>query len=274
MQFIIRNVFVVVCIAIIFVGNSLLPVSMVEKEIVVMIASYNNKDWYKKNIKSVLNQKYTNYKAIYIDDCSPDGTGNRVEKYLKKHDINNKVMLIKNTKRYGAMANHYRAIHSCADDAIIVNLDGDDWFAHLNVLAKINEVYQTKDVWLTYGQFKSWPADIVGFCREFPHEVIENNSFRSYDWISSHPRTFYAWLFKKIDLNDFMFEGKFFEVDCDQAEMLPMLEMAGFHIACISEVLYRYNNVNPLNDDKQRGGLMAYINNFIRNKARYAPFAL
>src|SRR5437868_2077214 len=41
-----------------------------QKPIVVIIPSYNNVQWCVKNIESVLTQNYSNYRVIYIDDCS------------------------------------------------------------------------------------------------------------------------------------------------------------------------------------------------------------
>ena len=137
---------------------------VVERSIVVVIASYNNKDWYKRNLDSVFSQKYTNYRVIYVDDASPDGTGELVEQYIKEHKQEEKFTLLCNQERLGALANQYTAITSCDDMAIIVILDGDDWFAHDQVLAYMNNVYADTNVWLTYGQFKEYPSNKVGFC--------------------------------------------------------------------------------------------------------------
>ena len=45
-----------------------------ERSIVVIIPSYNNVRWVEKNLMSVFEQKYENFRVIYIDDCSTDGT--------------------------------------------------------------------------------------------------------------------------------------------------------------------------------------------------------
>src|SRR6266404_5923340 len=99
-----------------------------EKLIVIVIPSYNNKQWYKHNLESALSQNYSNFYVIYTDDCSPDGTGELVEQYLMENDSDQKVYLIKNTTRRGALHNLYTMIHTCPDGAIIATLDGDDWF--------------------------------------------------------------------------------------------------------------------------------------------------
>jgi glycosyltransferase involved in cell wall biosynthesis len=241
-----------------------------EKEMVIIIPSYNNAQWYKANLDSVLSQQYSNFKIIYIDDCSPDGTGTLVEEYLKTYDIDNRVTLIKNDKRQLAMANLYYAIHSCNDNVIIVNLDGDDWFAHDAVLSTINKEYLNPDVWIAYGLTKLYPqGDVWDWIREIPQEIIQNNAYRDYPWAMGNPRTFYAWLFKRIKKEDFFYEGNFFQYTYDQAMMHPMLEMAGGRTKFIPEVLYIYNRLTPINDDKVNRDLQLFFDHYIRSKKRY-----
>ena len=71
-----------------------------EKHFIVLIPSYKNSQWYKKNLDSIFMQKYSNYHILYIDDCSPDGTGDLVEKYIKEKKQEHKVILIKNTETW------------------------------------------------------------------------------------------------------------------------------------------------------------------------------
>ncbi|MES1224459.1 MAG: glycosyltransferase family A protein, partial [Bacteroidota bacterium] len=141
----------IVLVLITFLNSINLMINANEKHLVIGICSYNNKNWYEKNLKSVFSQNYENFRVIYIDDNSPDGTGDLVENYLKVHNLENRVTLIKNKTRKNLGANHYNIIHSSYDDEIIVILDGDDWFAHNNVLQKVNEVYQDDNIWMSFG---------------------------------------------------------------------------------------------------------------------------
>ncbi|MFA5306196.1 MAG: glycosyltransferase family 2 protein [Candidatus Babeliales bacterium] len=245
----------------------------VNKHFVVVIASYNNQNWYKKNLNSVFNQTYKNYHVIYIDDCSSDKTGALVEQYVKEQHQELHVTLIKNKERRGAMANYYEAIHSCGAASIIVQLDGDDWFAHDHVLDLLNRVYNDPNVWLTYGQFKRYPSGEKGYCQEIPSKIIETNEFRSYKWVTSALRTFYVGLFKLIKKEDLLFNGQFLPMTHDLAIMFPMLEMAGSRIKFIPDVLYIYNNATVLNDHKVNGALQKTLNHFIRAKEKYTPLA-
>jgi len=83
-----------------------LPVNY-EKPITVIISSYNNKIWHKKNLRALFNQNYENYKVIYIDDCSTDGTGDLVKNYIKESGYEKKIRLVRNHERKGALYNLY-----------------------------------------------------------------------------------------------------------------------------------------------------------------------
>ena len=61
-----------------------------------------------------------------------------------------KIILINNDERQGAMANIHKAVHMCDDGDIIVNYDGDDWFSGPHVLELLNQVYADENVWMTW----------------------------------------------------------------------------------------------------------------------------
>lgn len=239
-----------------------------EKPMVVIVPSYNNAQWCYQNISSILEQKYDNYRVVYIDDCSQDNTAEIVDNLVKTYGQEHRFTLIRNKRRCGALANLYYAIHACADDEIIVTVDGDDWLKHQGVLAKLNEAYATQDIWLTHGRFVETLSGWDGWCIEVPHNVVKKNAFRTYR-CPSHLRTFYAWLFKKIKKEDLMHEGKFFSMAWDQAMLFPMFEMAGERHAFMNEVLYVYNTTTPINDNKVNPELQRKLEYIIRNKPRY-----
>jgi len=240
-----------------------------EKLIVIVIPSYNNKEWYKHNLESVLSQNYSNFYVIYTDDCSPDSTGELVEQYLMEKDKDNKVYLIKNTTRRGALHNLYTMIHMCPDDAIIATLDGDDWFPDNQVLSRLNNTYASDEIWLTYGQFQLYPSKICGWASPMPDYIVENNAFRDFQHLPTHLRTFYAWLFKKIKLQDLLYLGKFYPMTWDMAMMFPMIEMAGERHQFISDIMYIYNDANSISDHHVSRQLQAYLAQIIKKKTRY-----
>lgn len=226
-----------------------------EKPIKIVIPSYKNELWLHRNLNSVFTQEYNNYHVEYIDDASPDNTYDLVIKHIDKYKQHDRWKVIKNDTNKGALYNLYHAIHAADDNEIIITLDGDDWFPHSKVLKRINEAYTNNDVWLTYGQLQYYPGNAVEKCGDFPKDVIKNNTYRDVYWRSTHLRTFYAGLFKKIKTEDLQIDGHFLEVTWDLAFMYPMLEISGGRHMCMSEPLYVYNRATPLSDDKLRGSL-------------------
>jgi len=252
-----------------------------ERPLVVVIPSHNNADWYARNLDSVFTQEYDNYRVIYCDDASTDNTYNLVQAYIIAHGYEDKITLLHNDISQGALFNHYQAVSRCRDHEIVINLDGDDWLPHNQVFAHINSVYADPEVWMTYGQYRNYPSGIIGQCKELPAGVIIKNVYREYDWVTSHLRTFYAKLFKKIRRADFIDDNpddkidndQFFRSACDMAFMFPMLEMAGKHSRFIPDVLYEYNQKTTQNIFKTQLVLQLHNSYVIRARRKYAPIA-
>lgn len=242
------------------------------KKIVIVTTSYKNSNWYKKNLDSIFLQKYQKWHLIYTDDCSPDNTGALVAEYVKEKKQEANVTLICNKERKKALANIVHSISLCQDSDIVVSLDGDDWFAHPYVLSHINHAYQNPTVWMTYGTFMLASATKkTSWLHAYPKEVQEGRTFRQYKgMLPSHLRTFYAGLFKKINIEDLQYEGHFFEMAWDVAMMIPMIEMASRHYKFINNVLYVYNDLNEINDHKVDGSLQYFYDLYIRKKPMYA----
>lgn len=249
--------------------------SIPEKKMVLVMPSYNNAQWYQMNLDSVFNQTYKNWHIIYIDDVSTDGTSELVWQYVIEKGMVDKVTLITNKQKKGALANHYRAVHMCDDWDIIVQLDGDDWFAHNDVLKELNEIYEDENIWLTYGSFIDWPNDKIGYCKPVAQEVVEKKLYRETHWTPGQLRTFYAWLFKNIKLEDFLWDhsddyyGKFYPASCDLAFAYPLMEMAGAHFKFMSDINYIHNVATQLNDCKVNRIPQIIASNVLLHKKKY-----
>lgn len=246
------------------------------KNIVVLIATYNNEKYAQWSLLSALNQKYPseNMRIIVINDCSKDATQKVLEETIANHPKKERVLLINNAVRKGALANHYYANHELIDDnEVVINLDGDDALAHENVLSFYDMVYSDtkRPIWMTYGQYKDLSSGAVGFCKPMPSYIVRSNLFRKHQDTASHPRTYYSWLYKRIKKEHLMRKGKFFDMCADIATSIPMMEMARNHFLFIPDILYIYNDINPLNDHKKSKKRQVKIDKYVRVLPRYEP---
>lgn len=242
-----------------------------EKPFVIIVPSYNNSRFVERNLQSIFAQRYTNYRIIYIDDHSTDQTYDLAKALIAQLGQAKRTTLIRNSTNVGALANLYRAIHSCLGEEIVLLVDGDDCLAHEEVLSTLNAVYTDPSVWMTYGNYLDYPSftqDPI-ICKPIPRNVIKRNTFRKKEWMSSHLRTFYASLFQAIKLIDLFYKGRCFPIGGDLALMFPMLEMAGTHARYLPDILYLYNRTNPLNDHKINFAFQQECAQTIRSRKPY-----
>src|SRR4029077_11743651 len=130
---------------------------------------------------------------------------------------------IDNQTRKGALQNLFETIHKIHPRKVIVTVDGDDTLAHERVLERVAAEYSNKKVWMTYGNWESRPVGgMRSTCKPFPASILKTKAFRSFKYISSHLRTFYAKLFHLVKKEDLLIDGIFFPVAWDLAFMFPM----------------------------------------------------
>lgn len=240
-------------------------------EFVVVITSYNNEKYCEKNLETIVTQELESpFEVIFINDCSTDKTLQLVNNYINEHDIKPPVKIIDNKIRVGySLENVYNTVHQCPDHKIIIQVDGDDYLVP-GALARVEKEYKDKNTWLTYGQFRFYPSETIGFCTKFPQWVIQQNAFRKYFWITTHLKTYKAKLFKKIKKEDLLYKGQFYSMAADMAMMFPMLEMASKgHIRFIPDVTYLYNHTNPISNHNKDRNLQFKLETSVRSKKPY-----
>ena len=71
-------------------------IEITQKPLVIVIPSYNNKDWYDRNLGSVFSQKYKHYRIIYINDCSTDNTYDLVCNFVREQGQEHRTTIINN----------------------------------------------------------------------------------------------------------------------------------------------------------------------------------
>jgi glycosyltransferase involved in cell wall biosynthesis len=251
-------------------------VSAGDYPIVLVTASYKNAHLMKKYFDSIVNQTVPFKKLIYVadNDYAPhsDGTGALAEEYVKKHNLEDKAIVIRNKHRQLALQNLYKAILACDDNDVVAVLDGDDMLAGPEVLQKVTALYSnpSREIWATYGNFKSLSTNQAwGWTQQIPSTIIEKNAIRTWGNGPTHLKTFKAWVFKQILIKDLFYEGDFLRSAYDVAIFEPMYEMIGDRFDFTQDVLYIYNDLNPINDGRVNRELQLRLDHFIRSKPPY-----
>lgn len=206
---------------------------------IFIVPSYNNSIWIQRNLDSIFNQTYSNYRVIYIDDCSTDDTYQKVIDYIRFNNLFKKINIIRNTQRMYQTYNRYMAYHLCDNQDICCMVDGDDWLLHKDVLTILDQVYSNEDILSTFGQFMV--SDQVHGCLDYPIDIKKRRAYRQYPFLAYHLRTGYGYLFKAIPRKYLQLNGEWLNRCSDVAEMLCVLELSGAKTKNVGQPLYVYN---------------------------------
>lgn len=262
-------------------SNAYVPQYSPQLPFTIVITAYNNGAYARECLTSALEQNYSAYNIVYVDDHSNDNGPNIVHEILSTHHNAAKVTYIRTQTRKKKLANLYEIVHSLTSDMIVIELDGDDALAHTDVLALFNARYQQTNAWLVYANYRNEPEALAcqqhidHFCAPTPWLVKTTNSFRSYPWIYSGLRSYYAGLFKNIKKIDLLcpfepYKHQLIPFCHDMAYIYPMLEMTNPRIAYLgNKVLIRHID-SPLNDFKTPETQLAQaLRTHIRSGQRY-----
>lgn len=235
----------------------------------IVIPAYNCSKWLRKNLNMIEQQTYRNFEVCIVDDASTDP---RQKEIIEEFRERCGWKAIFNEERKGALFNIVEGIKAlqCVDNDIIVPIDGDDWLFDRHVLSLLNLYYLREDIYLTYGQYYSLSHQKRGISAPITEDDIEQKNYRKMPWQFSALRTFKYFLWRQIREEDLRDQnGIPFKVTWDKAFMFPMLEMAGHHIRFVSEIIYTYNDLNPICDSKVRREEQRRCEQLIRSRKPY-----
>ena len=233
--------------------------------ITIVTPVYNAEKYIARCIESVAQQDYNNYTMYIVDDCSTDNTVNIAQQTIDNlpRELRGNFKLHVNDDNYGAVYNQVNTIQEQCGDNIVMLLDGDDWLVNdPNIFNMYNNLYND-GAEFTYGSCWSLADNIPLVAQEYPPEVKANKTYRDYkfNWNMpyTHLRTFKSYLmhshlhvkgnhaFKDED-------GAWLKAGGDTAVFYTMLEAADpDKVICVPDIVYNYNDLNPLNDYKVNG---------------------
>jgi len=237
-------------------------------QFVIVTPVYNAEKYIERCIMSVASQDYDNWEMWIIDDCSTDNTVKVIEGVLNSlsSSIEDKIYLIKNSKRQGAVRNQVITIVNdihCHEDQVVMLLDGDDWLVNdPTIFDKYNALY-IDGAEFTYGSCWSVIDNIPLISQEYPEEIKRTKNYRQYKFNWGMPYTHFR-TFKAQMLHSFVFsagtspfknsDGEWYKAGGDNSVFYYMIEAANpDNVICVPDVVYCYNDANPLCDYKVNG---------------------
>ena len=233
----------------------------------IVVPLFNSEKYIEKCLNSIVKQSYKRFQVQVIDDCSSDSSYD-IATSICQDKKNFKVF--RNNRRLGALHNIFNLLNTRIKEpskTIDLIIDGDDYLYSSDVLNIVEEKYIQTNCLITYGSHIS-SKGVKG--KKYPLLIREFNLFRKYFWYASHLKTFRHDLWLSLNPQDLLNKKReYFSVACDLAIMFPLLEMAGNRQEFIREILYFYNEDNPISDHKIRRKEQILAAREIRQKNRY-----
>lgn len=218
----------------------------------VIMAFRNRPDLLRPSILSVLNQNDLGYHLLIGDDDSEPSQ--ELEAVLADAWVMDRITVHRHPERLGVVGNQATLIRSVPmnPEDVIVFLDGDDRFAHDDVIGRLREVYSDPMIDLTYGSYAPVPPDAgCKPARPIPPEVCRTvGGYRKWVRANSgvpwnHLRTMRRRIFDAIPKQRMKREGRWLEGAADYALMDPAFELAGGRHFMFDEVLVLYTSDRP-----------------------------
>ena len=222
-----------------------------DKLFTFVISSFNNQENIYNNLLSIIYQNCKNWKIYYTDDASTDNTEELFFEIISKYNIIDKVVHFKNEVNMKQSYCKNKTYKYLNNFDIVLLLDGDDWLAKNNVLSLLGAEYDKPEnnliIYSGYHVYYDNKINKSIYGNEYPEKVKNEKSYRTHPgWLFTHLKTGYAWLFKKIPDEYFMYENNWLDRCTDLAEMYSASELAGRNVKHLKEILYVYNKQNSL----------------------------
>ncbi len=176
-------------------------------QVSVVMCTYNGNKFIDEQIASILNQDYTIYELVIVDDLSADGTWQKLEQWQKRNSI---IKIFRNDTNLGYNKNFEKAIQLATGDIIALSDQDDIWLPQkisglVNAFANNDTILaHCRSVRLEKGRLRFKSASLhnhfagndtrklfmfnqlnghnIMFRKHFVHKIIPIPAGMMYDW--------------------------------------------------------------------------------------------
>lgn len=137
----------------------------------IVMPCYNASKYIADSIESVLNQTYTNWELIIVDDCSKDNSRDIIQSFINN---DNRIKLICNSSPSGSPATPRNIGLENSNGEYIAFLDSDDLWVS-DKLEKQLAIFKTSDCCIVYSNYEAIEENGLRTGR-----IIKEPSFANY----------------------------------------------------------------------------------------------
>ena len=211
----------------------------------ILIAHYNNWDYFQECYKSIINQTFENFEIVIVDDCSTDDSYNLLLELAK---TDNRIKLFQNSENKKVGFTKMR----CAEEAqgdICMFVDPDDMISHTALEEIYNEFANHSNIVATYSKIKliNEESKPIGFFK-FSKKIQNNKKyFFNINFEVAHLFSFKREIFlKTTGINPQLTSA------VDQDLYLKLYELGNFKFINSYQYLYRLHSKGVSQDKSKK----------------------
>lgn len=148
----------------------------------IIVPIYRVEKYVSKCIESIINQTYSNWELLLIDDGSPDNSGKICDEYAQK---DNRIKVI-HKENYGVSSARNSGL-DIAQGEYVMFVDSDDWISKDCLEVCVNEIKNNKLDALQFGSISIYKDKEILYVKNSTktlsgEEYIKNNNFNVTVW--------------------------------------------------------------------------------------------
>ena len=221
-----------------------------QPKVSVVIPAYNQAEFLVKALQSVLNQTYTDFEIIVVDDASPDHTSEVVTQFDDP-----RVMFVTHEVNRGLPAARNTGIRAASGELIAL-LDADDYFHPQKLQAHVNFLTRNPEVGVSYNaryELQHSSSEIRELYR--PPLILDLT-----DFVLGFPITPSDMVIRR----EWAFRVGLFDESCvcggEDLDFLCRLALAGCQFASVNRAL----NFRRFHSGRRRKNLACRLDDYIR----------
>ncbi|MFV0627471.1 MAG: glycosyltransferase family 2 protein [Alphaproteobacteria bacterium] len=224
----------------------------------VLIPSYGSEKYIKTSIESILNQTYSNFELIILDDCSPDNSNEIIETFsderisFYKNDRNLGISKSRN-KLLELAQGKYIAIMDCDDISLPNRLEKEVTFMELNqnvsMIGAWGELFNNTEQRTFFEKIKRFVINLGLIWCQMKNPTLE-------DMLQGNVMMHSSMMLRTKDMieHNILYNEKY--SPAEDFDIVKQAMFKGLKVANIQEVLFRYNlhgnNFSLQKKDKMR----------------------
>lgn len=211
----------------------------------ILIAHYNNWDYFQECYQSILNQTYQDYEIIIVDDFSTDGS---YEKLIELAEQDDKIKLFRNSQNKKVGFTKRRCVEEATGD-ICGFLDPDDKISK-NSLKEIINFYKSNPSYIaTYSKIKliDEKSQDIGFFKFSKKIKNSRKTFFNINFEVAHFFTFKKEIYVQTEgINPILTSA------VDQDLYMKLYELGEFYFIDSFQYLYRIHDKGVSQDKSKK----------------------